>query len=143
LDKDHPAAQQSQQDALKSQRTAAQKHVAAQNAAETAQVEQQAVEDRISENQQRNKVMSNMAFATAQTGGGGPLGRGMFRRRRAATKISDGFGALASVNSGDLKNARLKTLKATQAADITRTNPVLGYNLAMSKALGDINRNYN
>jgi len=108
----------------------AKKFVAAQNAAEAAEVNQQEVEDRISENKARNSAMSNMAFANAQ--GGGQLGRGLFQRRQSGTKIGTALGSLASANAGAMKDARMSTLTARQNADLTRTNPVLGYGMAVA-----------
>lgn len=102
---------------------------AAQNAAEQAQVDQAAVEDTIAENKARNNAISNIAFQNAA--GGGQLGRGLFQRRQAGTKISSAIGSLAQQNAGALKAARTKTLQAKQAADLTRTNPGLGYRFAL------------
>lgn len=119
---------------LKQKRTAmlqknAKKYVAAQNAAEVAEINQQEVEDRITENKTRNSAMSNLAFQQAQSGG--QMGRGLFQRRQSGTKISTALGSLASANAGAMKAARMKTLKAKQAADLTRTNPALGFRLAV------------
>jgi hypothetical protein len=101
----------------------------AQNAAEVAEIDQQEVEDRISENKARNAGMTALAFGNAQ--GGGQMGRGLFQRRQAGTKIGAALGSLANANAGAMKSARMKTLKAKQAADLTRSNPALGYSLAM------------
>ena len=109
---------------------AANQFVANQNAAEVAQVEQQAVEDEMEENRARNRGITALAFGQAQQGS--RLGRGLFQRRQAGRKIGESLGALAKANAGTLKTARLKTLKATQAADLKRTNPVLGYQSAMN-----------
>lgn len=110
---------------------AANQFVQAQNASEVAQVEQQAVEDEMEENRARNRGMTSLAFNQAQQGG--RLGRGLFQRRQAGRKIGENLGALAKMNAGALKNARLNTLKATQGADLKRTNPVLGYQSALSQ----------
>ena len=104
----------------------------AQNNAEVAKVDQQEVEDRSAENRARNDGMSRMAFGNAQRGN--TLGRGLFQRRQAGVKISTGLGALAKANAGEIATARRNTLGATQAADITRSNPALGYGLALARA---------
>jgi hypothetical protein len=108
---------------------ASKNYAAAQNAAEVAEIDQQEVEDRISENKTRNAGMTALAFGNAQ--GGGQMGRGLFQRRQAGTKIGAALGSLANANAGAMKSARMKTLKAKQAADLTRSNPALGYSLAM------------
>lgn len=107
----------------------AKNYAATQNAAEVAEIDQQEVEDRINENKTRNAGMTALAFGNAQ--GGGQMGRGLFQRRQAGTKIGAALGSLANANAGSLKAARMKTLKAKQAADLTRSNPALGYRLAM------------
>ena len=112
------------------QRTqAANTWVAKQNAAEMAELDQQEVEDRISENKARNSGMTALAFNNAQAGG--QMGRGLFQRRQAGTKIGAALGSLANANAGSLKAARMKTLQAKQAGDLTRTNPMLGYRAAI------------
>lgn len=118
----------------------AKKFTDAQNAADVAKVEQAAVEDAMSENSARNKAMTSIAFGQAG-GQGGALGRGTFRRRNAAVKISSVLGSLAKSNAGSLKDARLKTVRAQQAADITRSQPQLGYDLALSGVQGQILKN--
>lgn len=110
----------------------AKNYAAAQNKAEVAKVNQQEVEDRSAENRARNDGMSRMAFGNAQRGN--TLGRGLFQRRQAGVKISTGLGALAKANAGEIATARRNTLGATQAADITRSNPQLGYGLALARA---------
>lgn len=107
----------------------AKNYAATQNAAEVAEIDQQEVEDRINENKTRNAGMTALAFNNAQSGG--QMGRGLFQRRQSGTKIGAALGSLASANAGALKAARMKTLKAKQAADLTRTNPGLGYRLAI------------
>ena len=107
----------------------AKNYAATQNAAEVAEIDQQEVEDRINENKTRNAGMTALAFGNAQ--GGGQMGRGLFQRRQAGTKIGAALGSLANANAGSLKAARMKTLKAKQAADLTRSNPALGYRIAM------------
>ena len=109
---------------------AATQYANAQNAAEVAQLDQQEVEDRISENKSRNAGITALAFGNAQRGP--QMGRGLFQRRQAGTKIGAALGSLSSANAGKLKDARMKTLRAKQAADITRTNPVLGYQAAIA-----------
>lgn len=108
---------------------AATAYAANQNAAEVAELDQQEVEDRISENKARNAGMTALAFGNAQ--GGGQMGRGLFQRRQAGTKIGAALGSLASANASGIKAARMKTLKAKQTADLTRSNPMLGYRAAM------------
>lgn len=120
------------QQAQKKYTADAQTYVAAQNKAEVAKVDQQEVEDRSAENRARNDGMSRMAFGNAQRGN--TLGRGLFQRRQAGVKISTGLGALAKANAADVAKARRNTLAATQAADITRSNPDLGYGLALARA---------
>jgi len=110
-------------------RTVASNFVKNQNAAEVAEIEQQEVEDRIAENKTRNAGMTAVAFGNAQ--GGGQMGRGLFQRRQAGTKIGAALGSLANANAGAMKAARMKTLQAKQNADITRANPALGYRLAV------------
>lgn len=108
---------------------AAKAFVAKQNAAEMAEVDQQEIEDRISENKARNSGMTALAFNNAQAGG--QMGRGLFQRRQAGTKIGAALGSLANANAGSLKAARMKTLQAKQAADPLRANPLLGYRAAL------------
>lgn len=109
----------------------AQKFANARNAAEVAELDQQEVEDRISENKSRNAGMTSTAFANAQRST--QLGRGLFQRRQSGTKLSSALGALNAGNAGALKAARMKTLQAKQGADLTRTNPDLGYRVAVTE----------
>lgn len=108
----------------------AEKWAAAQNQAEAAQVDQQEVEDRMTENKSRNDSMNSVAVANAQRGT--QLGRGLYQRRQAGSKLGGYFNQLSAGNASAMKAARMKTLQAKQAADITRTNPVLGYRAALA-----------
>ena len=58
--------------------------------------------------------------------------------RRAAELPRPGLGI---EHAGSLKDARLKTVRAQQAADITRSQPQLGYDLALSGVQGQILKN--
>jgi len=108
----------------------ANKFAAARNAAEVAELDQQEVEDRITENKSRNDGMTATAFANAQRGT--QLGRGLFQRRQSGTKLGGYLGQLGAGNAAAMKAARMKTLQAKQSADLTRTNPILGYRAAIA-----------
>lgn len=130
MDSASPEAMRQQTQTQNALTTQGRKFVDAQNAAESAELDQQEVEDRISENKARNQGMTALAFGNAQRGG--QLGRGLFQRRQAGTKIGAALGSLATANASGLKAARMKTLKSRQAADPARMNPALGYQAAMA-----------
>lgn len=130
MDSGSPEAMRQQTQVQGALNTQGKKFAAAQNAAEMAEIDQQEVEDRITENKTRNAGMTQLAFGNAQRGG--QLGRGLFQRRQSGTKISTALGSLASANASGMKAARMKTLKARQAADPARMNPALGYQAAMA-----------